>query len=140
MTKFKLLYRITLKKPQISDILYLKGGGSIKKIKDLKSKLIMTVIYICMLVVFWALELPCFYKYFFHIPCPGCGMSHAFFELIKLNFKEALEYHPMIFFVPVLYLYFLFDGKLFKNKPLNFAVLYLILSGFLINYVLKMVF
>ncbi len=36
----------------------------------------------------------------FGIPCPFCGMSHAFSEFIKFNFSKSIYYNPssVIFF------------------------------------------
>ncbi len=108
-----------------------------RKIKDLKSKLLLTAAYCGLLAVFWAFELPCVYRYLFNITCPGCGMSRAFFSLMRLDFAAAFSYHRMFWSVPILYLYFLFDAKLFKNKILNYTVLGLVILGFIINWMMK---
>jgi hypothetical protein len=46
---------------------------------------------------------PCLFNFLFDIHCPGCGFTRSFIELLKLNFKESLQYNilslPIIFFI-----------------------------------------
>ena len=30
-------------------------------------------------------------------PCPSCGMTRAYTEAFKLNFKKAFYYHPLLY-------------------------------------------
>ncbi len=106
-----------------------------KKIKQLKTKVILTLGYLTFLIVYWLLELPCIYKYIFGIACPGCGMSHALFSVFKLDFADAFNHHFMFWSMPILYLYFLFDGRIFKNKYADRTILILIGIGFVLNWV-----
>lgn len=105
------------------------------RIKQLKNSLILTAVYIAVLLVFWLLRIPCLFEYFFGIPCPGCGMSRAVFSVLKLDFAAAFSYHPMFWSLPILYLYFLYNGKLFDKKYLDYGILILIALGFLINWI-----
>ena len=45
-------------------------------------------------------ESTCITLNLFGIPCPFCGMSHAFYEFINLNFMKSIYYNPssVIFF------------------------------------------
>ena len=45
-------------------------------------------------------ESACIMLNVFGIPCPFCGMSHAFYEFINLNFVKSVYYNPssVIFF------------------------------------------
>lgn len=44
---------------------------------------------------------------FFHIPCPGCGMTRALFVFLHGNIKEALFYNAnIIFLFPTLIIVF----------------------------------
>ena len=45
-------------------------------------------------------ESSCIMLNVFGIPCPFCGMSHAFAEFIKFNFAKSIYYNPssVIFF------------------------------------------
>ncbi len=109
-----------------------------RRIKELKNKLLLTVVYIVCLLIFWWLKLPCLYKWLFGMVCPGCGMSRAYFSLLRLDFVAAFNYHPMFWSVPIVYLYFLFDGKLLGKKYLDYGILGLIAVGFLINWIVNL--
>lgn len=107
------------------------------KIKELKNKLIFTLFYVGILIVFWGFKIPCIFNTVFGVPCPGCGMSRAFFSVLRFDFAAAFGFHPMFWSVPILYLYLLFDGELFCSKLLNKIVLILIAMGFAINWAVK---
>ncbi len=38
----------------------------------------------------------CFYKKYFGIECPGCGMQRAFIALLKGNVTESLQLFPAL--------------------------------------------
>ena len=43
------------------------------------------------------------------IPCPGCGMTHAFLDIGQFKIKEAITYNPFsvpLFCLMVVYLFF----------------------------------
>ncbi len=65
-------------------------------------------------------------------------MTRAVIALLSLDFKTAIYYHPMVFSLPILFLYFLFDGNLFKNKVLNRVVIAAIFVGFLVNWAINL--
>lgn len=49
--------------------------------------------------------------------CPGCGITTAFIDLLKLDFIEAFNSNPLIYIVlPVLIYYFVSDFIKFKKK------------------------
>ena len=62
-------------------------------------------------------------------------MKRAIICLLKLDFKGAIEYNFMIYFMPLAYAMFLTDGKLFRKKLLNYIVIFLIGVLFLIRYI-----
>jgi len=41
----------------------------------------------------------------FNIPCPGCGMTEACFNLLKLDIKGALSAN-YLFFIPILWAFY----------------------------------
>lgn len=41
----------------------------------------------------------CPIKAIFHIDCPGCGLTRAFWAALRLDFKTAFSYHPL--FLPI---------------------------------------
>lgn len=108
-----------------------------KKIYDLPKKILFTAFYLALLFVLYKLGASCIFLRFLHIPCPGCGMTRALISVLHFDFSGAFGYHFMFWTAPVLYLYFLFDGKLFKNKKLNKTVFILIAVGFGINWIFK---
>ena len=50
-------------------------------------------------------SIPCFFKSIFKIPCPGCGMTRAFKNILKFDFVQAFNYN--ILSIP-LFLFFIF--------------------------------
>lgn len=108
-----------------------------KKTKSLIIKLALTVAYLSLVALLYYFNVPCVYKSLLGTECLGCGMTRAMLSVLKLNFKEAFAFHPMFWSVPILYVYIIKDGRLFKNKILNFALLILIGIGFLSNWLIK---
>ena len=41
--------------------------------------------------------IPCIFRTITGLQCPGCGVSRMLSSMIKLNFKDAFEYHPVLF-------------------------------------------
>lgn len=77
----------------------------------------------------------CFYKKYFGIECPGCGMQRAFVELLKGNFVESFKLFPALlpiifmFIFLVLHLIFKFEkGGLFIKYMFIFTTLTMIIS------------
>ncbi len=81
----------------------------------------------------------CVWRFFLGIKCPGCGMTRALLSLLRGDIKAAFSFHPMFWSLPVIYLYILLDGRIFKNNILNFAPLIAIGAGFAINYIVKII-
>ncbi|MBQ3182044.1 MAG: DUF2752 domain-containing protein [Clostridia bacterium] len=109
------------------------------KIKGLKEKLI-TLAVAAVLVFAWAyFGIYCLFKRLLGIPCPGCGMTRAYLALMRLDFARAFEMHPMFWSVPILLIFYLFDGRVFRKEWINVTVLALIFAGFLINWIFKII-
>lgn len=95
----------------------------------LKKIFILTLsITIGMLIYFGFISIPCMFYILFKIPCPGCGMTRAFFRIINFYFIGAFYYN--ILGIP-LFLFFIFcfvsiiydivlDKKTLENKVLKF--------------------
>ena len=66
-------------------------------------------------------EIPCLILSTFNVPCISCGLTRACLSALRLDFSAAFSFHPMFWSVPILYLYIIFDAKLFKNKILNYV-------------------
>ena len=105
-----------------------------KKIKNLKEKTILTVCYLAIVLLLYFLGAECIFKKFLGVSCPGCGMTRAFLSALRFDFTAAFKYHFMFWSMPILYLYFLLDGKLFKHKKVDLAILIIIAIGFVVNW------
>ncbi len=56
--------------------------------------------------------------------CPGCGITRCLFALIKLDFKSAFSYNPLIFImIPFFLIYYLYLVYIYifdkKNNIIN---------------------
>jgi hypothetical protein len=91
------------------------------------------------LALYCALDIQCIFRRIFGVICPGCGMTRAILACLRLDFPAALRYHPMVLTLPVLFIYFIMDGNVFKRRKVNIAVLAAICAGFAANYVHNLV-
>lgn len=101
------------------------------RITHKRQKLIGTVLFLLVLVVWYVAQIPCWIRAWFHIPCPGCGMTRAWLSLLRGDLSAAFLYHPLFWTAPLLYGYVLFNGKPFANRWLNRAGLLLLAAGFI---------
>ena len=76
----------------------------------------------------------CVFLELFGIPCPGCGMTRAFRALARLEFGQACRHNVMIFFMPYVAAYVLFD---FKHRA-HIVVLSIIAGIAIINWFIKL--
>ena len=44
----------------------------------------------------------CPIRYVTGIPCPGCGLTRAYWAVLHLDFAAAFSYHPLFWLVPFL--------------------------------------
>lgn len=51
--------------------------------------------------------IPCIWKTVFGFHCPGCGLTTAFIELMKFNFKAAFESNWLIYPIIPTAIYFI---------------------------------
>ncbi len=86
------------------------------KISNPKDKIFTTLLIVALVGVMFAFSLPCPFRALLHIYCPGCGMTRAYFSLLHGNIRQAFAYHSMFWSVPIIYVMYLFDGKLFGRK------------------------
>ncbi len=81
----------------------------------------------------------CMFKSLFGIDCPGCGMTRAFFSLLKGNLMESLAYNPAL--IPFLFtLIALFIQLKIKHPKGGLLVmwLFIITSAIaMINFIVK---
>ena len=98
---------------------------------------ITLLISLCIAVFIVRLSGGCPIYRIFHIECLTCGMFHACLSALRFDFDKAFNFHPMFWSVPIIALYILFEGKLFKRKWVNIGVLSVIAFGFILQWVLK---
>lgn len=70
------------------------------------------------------------------IPCPGCGMTHAWINVLTLHWKTAYMYHPL-WGLPVVFLLALFM-KLRGHEKFFWSMVVIIVVLFLIVYAERM--
>lgn len=79
--------------------------------------LILLVLYCVVMQI--TFKTVCPLKGIFHITCPGCGLTHAFFYFFTGRVKEAFLANPSFVFWLVTISFFLYDRyiKEMKIKP-----------------------
>ncbi len=119
-------------------IYFIHQEENMKKLQN-KDKLITFGLIVVLVLIMYILNIPCLFKTVFKIPCPGCGMTRAYISLLHLDFKKAFEYNPMFWSVPILFLLYIFDIKIFKKEWANTLLGVLIIVGFLANWLYKLI-
>lgn len=96
----KLIFRYVLENKIMSVIILYLMLSSILKIT--------TTVDIC---------IPCIWKTLFDFSCPGCGLTTAFINLVKMDFKGALESNWLIYILIPFGFYFVSNDFIkFKTK------------------------
>ena len=108
-------------------------------VNDVKKKIALTIFYILVIAIMNHFKQQCIFIRLFNIPCPGCGMTRAFTSLLNFDILGAFGHHLMFWSVPILYLYFWFDGHIFK-KNIDTVIISTIFVGFLLNWVKNLFF
>ncbi len=83
----------------------------------------------------------CVSKLVFGVPCPGCGLSRAFFSLITFNIPLAIYYNPLIFLIPIIAFVLIFHdinwvNKIYQSKIFWIFLLFIIIVVFVIRMVI----
>lgn len=87
-------------------------------------------------------QFSCWYKQYFGIDCPGCGMQRSIIELLKGNFIESFKLYPalmpivILLFTLVLHLKFKFK---YGAKILTWMFI-LVVTIVVISFTYKMIF
>ncbi len=125
-------------------MIFIKGIKGMEKKKifrspvNVKIKLLMTIIYILILVMVALLDIKCIFISTIGLPCPGCGMTRAIKAALSFDFIKAFSYHLMFWAVPIMYIYFLWEGRLFENKKIDKVIWIVIITGFILNWILRL--
>ena len=108
-----------------------------RSIKDIKGKLITLLIVVLCCGAMYFLGIQCPIKEIFGIMCPGCGMTRALVSMLLLRPAAAFQYHPMVWSLPILFLYYVYDGRLVGRRAIDATALCLIGVGFLCVWLLR---
>jgi hypothetical protein len=83
----------------------------------------------------------CIHKSIFGIECPFCGMSRALYEMVHLNFNNAIQRNFVV--IPFVITIFCWTSTIvFKNASLRkvaWIMTYITATGFVIIYVLRII-
>lgn len=66
------------------------------------------------------LLLPCLFRTFTGLDCPGCGMTRAFYCLLHFNFAGAFRYNPFSFLLAPLLALFWTNGLIYFLRGRGF--------------------
>lgn len=84
--------------------------------------------------------LPCPYKYYLGIDCPGCGFQRSLWELIQGNFISSIYIYPALIPILMMLLFLLIHLKFnLRNGSLILKTMFIInVSIIVTNYIVKM--
>lgn len=92
---------------------------------------------ILIFVFAWAVCFGCAVYRLLGVPCPGCGMTRAWLQALRLDFAGAFRWHPLFWTLPLLVLLFLFCNRLPKKAVVAAAAILAVL--FAGTYIVRMV-
>lgn len=110
------------------------------KIKNFKGKCLVLILFVALVLGARAFGINCIINQCFGFPCPGCGMTRACLAALHFDFQAAFSFHGMVWSMPLLLLYYFFDGRLFRQKWVDVTVLTFLAIGFLINWLRALIF
>ena len=69
----------------------------------MNQKRLETVFWLCLMLGCYIIFVsstgtgfPCLFRYFTHLQCPGCGVTHMLVELLHGNFRRAYDAQPVL--------------------------------------------
>lgn len=108
------------------------------KVSRPKEKLLSCLLAAAIVVGMYLFDIPCLFRVVFNLACPGCGMTRAYVSLLRFEIRQAFEYNAMFWSAPILLLLYLFDGRLFKCKRLNYGLSVLVCAGLFVNWIVRL--
>ena len=111
---------------------------TLRPIPSWKDKLITTAILLAVVVGMRVFSISCPFLAMTGLPCPTCGMTRAWIAALSLDYQTAFSYHPLFWTVPILYLCFLYDGRLFQRKWIHTALYILLGAAFAVHWAITL--
>ncbi|MCY7291977.1 MAG: DUF2752 domain-containing protein [Ferruginibacter sp.] len=86
-------------------------------------------------------ELPCLFKKYFHVDCPGCGFQRSIVALLRGNVSESFLLFPTTFALILFFACFFINNKYEFIKMKNFlnVAVVLLFTFFSISYLYKII-
>lgn len=102
--------------------------------KNIVLTLMVAVYFVIILPLMYYFKIPCVFRHFLGLYCPGCGMTRAILSVIHFDFISAFYYNPLVIALPYVAVYILFDLKSKVHKYILVAIGIL----FLLNWVIRL--
>ena len=69
---------------------------------------------------YFHIGIPCLFYKITSFKCPGCGITRMLFSILKLDFKSAFFYNPVVFILlPFLTFYIFYQEYIYITKRKN---------------------
>lgn len=102
--------------------------------RDRKNLLIFITSIIIIYGSLQILGITCPIKALTGVSCPSCGMTRAWFNLLRLDFNRAFYYHPLFSFPLFFAIIYFFKDK-FSKKFLRFLFVLGLLIVFIVYFI-----
>ena len=121
----------------------LKLSGFKKKLQDkipqqvselFQDFLLFASLYLLVIIFRYFFETGCPIRFITGIPCLGCGMTRALTAILRFDFYQAFQYHPLIFLMPIFI--FRYAYLKLKCKSIN-RLIYIMSALFIITYIVR---
>lgn len=67
------------------------------------------------------------------MPCPACGITRSWIEVLQFNFSKAFEYHPLFLFMPIyVHIMMCSNSAIIKKIPRWIFITFAVLGGILV--------
>lgn len=107
---------------------------NMKKLTQIKKRKLLVLVKQFVILVFlliFAGYYQCPIKKFLHIECPGCGMTRAVYALLRLEIKQAFQYHSLVWIPVICGGYTMFREKIYIGRHREAVLLFFFLMLFI---------